>query len=192
MERICSVVKNTISFYLILNILIQAVPGEKYRKYVKVFGGFLMLVCLLGELPFLQKMVSADEFSKLTQQYVQKLNDYKGHTEKLENITLASTLSTMESEIKTRINKCKSIVGYSANAVKIEVCEDTESGRFGEIEKITVYMGEYVDKTVNISVNKIIVRQNKTNSENEKEVMLKNVIAEELGVEPDVVFVCLD
>ena len=50
-----------------------------------------------------------------------------------------------------------------------------------------LYMSENVERSVNISVNRIDVRQKVPQNQNEREIVLENVVAEELGVGPDVV-----
>ena len=67
----------------------------------------------------------------------------------------------------------------------ITVRESSES--FGEVRAIVLYMSENVERSVNISVNRIDVRQKVPQNQNEREIVLENVVAEELGVGPDVV-----
>lgn len=192
MQEICSVVKNMVACYLILNVLMQAVPGEKYRKYIRVFGNFLLLVCLIGQLPLLKKVVAEEEFSRITVQYEKMLSKEGKRSSQAALPVYSSTLSTMEEEIKTRINNIGCMDRYVVNAVNISVCEGSQGDGECRVDQIILFLSENVDKSVNISVNKIVVRQNDTKTENEKEILLKNVVAEELGVEPDVISVCLE
>lgn len=191
MAQISTMVKSLVSCYLILNILIQAVPGEKYRKYVKAFGGFLMIVTLLGQMPVLQKLVSQDTFSELVGQYAQSFEAASGQTEELGNLAYSSLVSAMEKEMEERLGNSDNFSGYNISAVKLSVCEDESSERYGEMEQITLFVSQSADEPARISVNRIEVGQNGVQNKNEKEMMLENVVAEELGVEPDMVSVRL-
>ena len=109
MQQISGMVKNFISCYLILNILIQAVPGEKYRKYVRTFGGFLMIISFLGQIPVLGRIVSQDSFGKLVQEYAKDFEEASKKTDYLGNLTVSSVLSTVQNEIKTKLNNSERV-----------------------------------------------------------------------------------
>ncbi len=187
MQQISGMVKNFISCYLILNILIQAVPGEKYRKYVRTFGGFLMIISFLGQIPVLGRIVSQDSFGKLVQEYAKDFEEASRKTDYLGNLTVSSVLSTVQNEIKTKLNNSERLSEYTIHTVKVSICEDESSESFGEVSAIVLYMSENVERSVNISVNRIDVRQKVPQNQNEREIVLENVVAEELGVGPDVV-----
>lgn len=187
MQEISGMVKNFISCYLILNILIQAVPGEKYRKYVRTFGGFLMIISFLGQIPVLGRIVSQDSFGKLVQEYAKDFEEASKKTDYLGNLTVSSVLSTVQNEIKTKLNNSERLSEYTIHTVKVSICEDESSESFGEVSAIVLYMSENVERSVNISVNRIDVRQKVPQNQNEREIVLENVVAEELGVGPDVV-----
>ncbi|NBH82883.1 hypothetical protein D7X88_09550 [bacterium C-53] len=187
MQQISGMVKNFISCYLILNILIQAVPGEKYRKYVRTFGGFLMIISFLGQIPVLGRIVSQDSFGKLVQEYAKDFEEASKKTDYLGNLTVSSVLSTVQNEIKTKLNNSERLSEYTIHTVKVSICEDESSESFGEVSAIVLYMSENVERSVNISVNRIDVRQKVPQNQNEREIVLENVVAEELGVGPDVV-----
>ncbi len=187
MQQISGMVKNFISCYLILNILIQAVPGEKYRKYVRTFGGFLMIISFLGQIPVLGRIVSQDSFGKLVQEYAKDFEEASKKTDYLGNLTVSSVLSTVQNEIKTKLNNSERLSEYTIHTVKVSICEDESSESFGEVRAIVLYMSENVERSVNISVNRIDVRQKVPQNQNEREIVLENVVAEELGVGPDVV-----
>lgn len=187
MQQISGMVKNFISCYLILNILIQAVPGEKYRKYVRTFGGFLMIISFLGQIPVLGRIVSQDSFGKLVQEYAKDFEESSKKTDYLGNLTVSSVLSTVQNEIKTKLNNSERLSEYTIHTVKVSICEDESSESFGEVSAIVLYMSENVERSVNISVNRIDVRQKVPQNQNEREIVLENVVAEELGVGPDVV-----
>lgn len=192
MQQISQMVKGIISCYLILNILIQAVPGEKYQKYVRAFGGFLMTVTLLGQLPVLEKLVSQEAFSELVSQYAKNFEDASGQTEQLGNLAYSGMISTMEEELRARIDKSGKLSGLHVRAVRVTVCEDTSDVNYGKIEKILLYAEEDTEKSVNISVDRIEIGQMDGEKKKEREIVLENVVAEELGVEPEMVSVHLE
>ena len=121
------------------------------------------------------------------QEYAKDFEEASKKTDYLGNLTVSSVLSTVQNEIKTKLNNSERLSEYTIHTVKVSICEDESSESFGEVSAIVLYMSENVERSVNISVNRIDVRQKVPQNQNEREIVLENVVAEELGVGPDVV-----
>ena len=61
MEYIYQWMKN-LSFYLVLlSVLLQMIPGEQYKKYVKFFAGMILIMMLLKPMAGLLGMTDSLE-----------------------------------------------------------------------------------------------------------------------------------
>jgi hypothetical protein len=159
MEFIYSIIKNIVACYLVLRILLEVIPGTKYRKYVKLFGSFLILLSLLQQVSIgLHNGIGLSLEQKIVE-YQEKLNQDTFDIESSQNIMHSTVLSTYEEEIKSKLNKDIFKDEMRVNAVKLGVCEDVNNNEYGEITYLEVYISKNVDKTANISVDKIIIRQ---------------------------------
>jgi hypothetical protein len=77
------------------------------------------------------------------------------------------------------------------NAVKLGVCEDVNNNEYGEITYLEVYISKNVDKTANISVNKIIIRQLTKDDGNLQAEEYRTAIAQLLNLSEDKITVYL-
>ncbi|MDD3413554.1 MAG: stage III sporulation protein AF [Lachnospiraceae bacterium] len=159
MEFIYNIIKNIVACYLVLRILLEVIPGTKYRKYVKLFGSFLILLSLLQQVSIgLHNDIGLNLEHQILE-YEKKLNQDTFDLESSQNIMHSTVLSTYEEEIKTQLNKELFGEEMMVNTVKLGVCEDVNDNEYGKISYLEVYISKNVDKTANISVNKIIIRQ---------------------------------
>ena len=50
MEAVYGWIRNIVCYLCLFNIFLQALPGENFKKYVRFFGGLLLIVMVLGPL----------------------------------------------------------------------------------------------------------------------------------------------
>ena len=131
-----------------------------------------MIISFLGQIPVLGRIVSQDSFGKLVQEYAKDFEEASKKTDYLGNLTVSSVLSTVQNEIKTKLNNSERLSEYTIHTVKVSICEDESSESFGEVSAIVLYMSENVERSVNISVNRIDVRQKVPQNQNEREIVL--------------------
>ncbi len=185
MSVIFQLIERLAACYLILRSLLEMVPNAEYRKYVKLFGGLLILATLLRE----GSVLLQDGKSFLTTELIE--SDAKKFNEGNEFVMLTSKsadnglLSTYEDKVKTELNKeiCKH--NYTVKSLKIRICDDVNSVDYGIISDVNVIVCGIVDKTANISVNTIIVRKKGVEIKNE----VKNIILERLNLPDGVVHI---
>lgn len=103
-------VKSIVGYLLIISVVMQMMPNQKYTQYIRLFSGFLLIVLILQ--PVL-KIRSADSFLE------QQISEFIQEQEKLE----------------TRIG----VLGESFREKSEQVKEDTQGNiDVKEIEKVRV------------------------------------------------------
>lgn len=159
MDFIYDLIKKIFASYLVLRIVLEIVPGQRYRKYVKLFGSFFLILAMLQSLtlgiPFI-KNLSID----------QKILDYQDQLDSsMQNLQSTGNsmdeviLSTMNEEVKRQFNNKNTESENEANADKIRESEDNRNIEYGSKQENSSVPNGNVDKSANISVQKIIVRQ---------------------------------
>lgn len=186
MNSIYQLVESMAAGYLILRSLMELVPSEEYKKYVKLFGSFLIIILVVEQIPFGLHNINEKRLENVLKIESQKLNEGVSKMQKYDKTAESKLLSTYEEEIKTRINNLIKEDKYAVKSLKISICEDVDSVDYGKISDVNVIVSKDVDKTANISVNKIIVRQ-KTNTPIKSGI--ENKISESLALPEEAITV---
>ena len=157
MDFIYDLIKKIFASYLVLRIVLEIVPGQRYRKYVKLFGSFFLILAMLQSLtlgiPFI-KNLSID----------QKILDYQDQLDSsMQNLQSTGNsmdeviLSTMNEEVKRQFNNKNTESENEANADKIRESEDNRNIEYGSKQENSSVPNGNVDKSANISVSHLIV-----------------------------------
>lgn len=83
-----------IAFFLVLaTVVIQIIPENSYRKYIRFFMGLLLIVMLSG--PILKIFGMQYQFSKFysSAEYKQKVKEMEEAAKYLENVSLEDVLN---------------------------------------------------------------------------------------------------
>lgn len=71
-----------IAFYMVIIVAVmQMVPGESYKKYIRFFAGMILILMLIG--PIL-KMIGMSEFQNI--EYQEEFEEIINATENMESI----------------------------------------------------------------------------------------------------------
>lgn len=171
-----------ICFVVITRMLLLVLPGKKYYMYMKLLIGFCIMILLIS---YMNQALSGLKFSENSEPFrgQNKLNEKEMKFDKYAKIGDSSILSTVEQEIKRKLNNQIITDKIMINSVEIEVCEDVESVNYDKIVEAVIEISTNVDKSVNIEVNNIIVGQKDKKSENSEQNDIKIKTAEMLGIE---------
>lgn len=158
-QTIYDMMKNLALFFILTQIILQMLPGSRYRQYVKLVLGIVILLYLLTPVTALlrgQPTFPVDEFFD---NYEKRLQNVSVKLSQLQEKQNNEILSTYNEEVKSEINKA--IVGeeLSVKALKIDICEDEQSEDFGQVQNISVLLDKNVDNSVDISVSPIRVEE---------------------------------
>ncbi len=181
-ESVTGLVELLIYMGLIMHIL----PGEQYRKYVKLLLGIVMIAFILdtgsGAGTYLKY-----QKKDITELYNQKLNFKNNVYEKTSESQYLWALSTLQNKINSTINNSDYGDEIAAECVEIKVCEDVNNVDYGKVTTIKIRLSKNVDKSGNIVVDHIIIGKQDEMSDDLKIEIIRGRLAEALGVNREVI-----
>lgn len=158
-QTIYDMMKNLALFFILTQIILQMLPGSRYRQYVKLVLGIVILLYLLTPVTALlrgQPTFPVDEFFDNYEKRLQNVSTMISEMQEKQNNEI---LSTYNEEVKSEINKLIEEEKMSVKALKIDICEDEQSEGFGQVQNISVLLDKNVDNSVDISVSPIRVEE---------------------------------
>lgn len=158
-QTIYDMMKNLALFFILTQIILQMLPGSRYRQYVKLVLGIVILLYLLTPVTALlrgQPTFPVDEFFDNYEKRLQNVSTMISEMQEKQNNKI---LSTYNEEVKSEINKVIEEEKMSVKALKIDICEDEQSEGFGQVQNISVLLDKNVDNSVDISVSPIRVEE---------------------------------
>lgn len=93
MEYFCEWIQNIAFFLVLVTVVIQIIPDNSYRKYIRFFMGLVLIVMLAG--PILKVFGMQQEFWEIYNgaEYKQKVKEIEETTKYLENISLEDVIN---------------------------------------------------------------------------------------------------
>lgn len=158
-QTIYDMMKNLALFFILTQIILQMLPGSRYRQYVKLVLGIVILLYLLTPVTALlhgQPTFPVDEFFDNYEKRLQNVSAMLSEMQEKQNNEI---LSTYNEEVKSEINKALEGEELSVKALEIDICEDEQSEGFGQVQSISVLLDKNVDNSVDISVSPIRVEE---------------------------------
>ena len=112
-EQIYQWVKN-IAFYLILiTAVMNVLPNNNYKKYVKLFTGMVLVLLVLSPITSLLKLNRTMYFTFLTSSFEQELNELDDQAETFEYAQKSRLFSGYEEEVAKEIGEVVEPVSYT-------------------------------------------------------------------------------
>ena len=182
MEYFTEIIKKVAVFYVIAYFLMNLVNNEKYKHYIKMFVGIVMIIMIASPIAGLFGMDV--KFEKLF-----SLNKAQGMSEDMEEeLKLAENgmKEAVLSEYYTLIEEDirEKLLTYDAYLVdcRITICTDEEREEFGKLTAISLDISNKQNKNIEI---KDIVIQDKGNSMNPVAIEIKKYISDVYKINTD-------
>lgn len=125
MQIIYAWIKNIVCFLCILNLILQILPG-KYRKYVRFFGGILLMVIVLNPVADLVQVSAGFESAWRTESLKGELGDLEMNMKGIEELRSETIGEAYKAEIKRQIEEIAKAYGFTAKETKITFDENEE------------------------------------------------------------------
>ena len=180
MENFYNFIKNIVLFLLLAKILEYLIPNGNMKKYFKLFSGIILIIIILtpiikynGVLERLNYNIIENEF-KINSNYSQ---DNKEFLEVHNKVTMKIYKEKITSHIKDILdNENISIINIS-----LEVDDDINSDKYGEIEVIDLIIKDEVAKkksdTNAVRIEKILIgKSNKKEVRTSENILLEKKI----------------
>lgn len=136
MKILKDLVLSIVTYYIVLSIVTSMVGKSSFKKYIDLFSGLVMIIIILN--PFI-RLFGAQDRLDLNLQKNQLYEITKAESEDIMSAELKQSDAVLQQYQDTIANQvCTVMKNYDlhANDVKVEIDEDLESDRFGEIKKI--------------------------------------------------------
>lgn len=170
-------IKN-IAFYMILiTAVINALPDNHFKKYIKFFTGMLLIILLISPISQLLTIESNLDFSFIQKSYEIELEEIQNEIGNLEYIQSNQLFSGYSSTILDQIEDIVTKEGLYLIDGEVKLVEDKESNSYGTIEKIDLYVSRNDGNENSIRIDKIEIT-GEENPDTIETLNIKNAIIE--------------
>lgn len=179
-------VKN-VAFYLIfITAIMNALPDNHFKKYVRLFTGMILVVVLISPISRLLQIEKDLDFSFITKSYELELEEVQKQIGNVENMQSEQLLSGYEETIKTKVDEIVREEGMNLSSIEIILNKDAESAEFGEMQKMELRISLTEEDEEKILIDKIRISEGKNGEEATLEsINIKNKIMEYYGIAPE-------
>lgn len=170
-------VKN-IAFYLILiTAVLNALPDNHFKKYIKFFTGMVLIILLISPISRLLNIESNLDFSFIQKSYEIELEEMQEEIGNLEYIQSNQLFSGYSATILQQIEDIVTNEGLYLIDGEVKLVEDKESNSYGTIEKIDLLVSKKEEDEKSIKIDKIKIT-GKDNPDTIETLNIKNRIME--------------
>lgn len=138
MEVLKELVKNIVTYYIILSVLMALIGKSSFKKYIEMFSGIVMIIIILNPLIHLFKAEGVLDLN------LQKNQLYEVTKAESEGITAAelkqsdAVLRQYQDTIAKQVCAVMNNYHYQAKDVQVTIDDSVDSKSFGEITNIEV------------------------------------------------------
>lgn len=135
---ICSVS----GYFLLMSMLDQMLPSKKYVKYMRLFGG--MVLILLVFRPLTSGLHVEDTIMRYYETIVfqNEANDLKQELLGVEQQRLLRIITMYEEAAKENVIRMAEVMGVEIRSCEVDICKDQDTEAFGKIQKVTLQVCE--------------------------------------------------
>lgn len=139
MEILKDLVRNILTYYIILSVLMAMIGKSSYKKYIEMFSGLVMIIIILNPLI---KLFGAQDALDMN---LQKNQLYEVAQAESDDIMVAelkqqdAVLKQYKDTIAKQIGTVMKNYDFSATEVEVTIDDDTDSETFGQVKTISVF-----------------------------------------------------
>lgn len=139
MEILKDLVRNILTYYIILSVLMAMIGKSSYKKYIEMFSGLVMIIIILNPLI---KLFGAQDALDMN---LQKNQLYEVTQAESDDIMVAelkqqdAVLKQYKDTIANQIDTVMKNYDFSATDVEVTIDDDTDSETFGQVKTISVF-----------------------------------------------------
>lgn len=170
---IYSWIKN-IAFYLILiTAIMNVLPGNSYKKYIRLFTGMLLIILVLGPINQLFNADTRIDATFLKNLYTNEILNSSSEIMNSQESSENSLFDQYEIQIETSIEDKIKESGYKYVKVEVIMQRDSESDNYGDITSVDVTVSDTENK---IYINEIEIDVSDDEIDSVEEINIKNQI----------------
>ncbi len=177
-----SFIRGLAVFFILLQVIIGILPGEKYGKYMRMMIGIFILSYITYFLRNWDVKKAFSDFEKITELYEEKLMEVEKDYEEYEIVQHRQVISTLEKKIEEELDTLAKEEGYCVNYINIELCLDKEDKNYGKIEKMKIFLAPDIETYINISIDEIVLDEEEKSSILQVEEKIMDYITREYEI----------
>ncbi len=177
-----SFIRGLAVFFILLQVIIGILPGEKYGKYMRMIIGIFILSYITYFLRNWDIQKDLTNFDKITNIYEEKLMEVEKDYEEYEAMQQKQVLSALENKVEEELENLAKEEGYCVNYINIELCLDKEDKNYGKIDKMKIFLAPDIEKYINISIDEIVLDEEEKSSISQVEEKIMNYITRQYKI----------
>lgn len=135
-------IRSVACYFLFMSVLEQLLPSRSYVKYIRLFGGMILILLvfhpLVGGLHIENKIARYyEEFS-----FQEQANDLKQEILGVETKQLSEIIRQYEAAVAQDIKEMAEENGMMVQSCEVKICREQESQAFGQVQKIALRVSE--------------------------------------------------
>lgn len=126
MEAVYIWIRNIVCYLCLFNIFLQALPGENFKKYVRFFGGLLLIVLVLGPLADIANLSESFEQAWKLGSLREQAEDMRITGQGIEELREDKINEAYRKELKRQVEDVVRAYGMEPEKVELEFSESAE------------------------------------------------------------------
>lgn len=139
-EWICSLA----AYFLLMSVLNQLLPSQKYGKYIRLFGGMILILLILS--PLSRGLHLEEKIARYYESFVfqYEAGDLKKQILGVEQLQLTEMIEQYENAIALDIRQMAGEEPVEVISCQVEICKEQENAQFGQVQSICLILGNGV------------------------------------------------
>lgn len=133
MEAFYSWIRNIVCYLCLFNIFLQILPSGSFKKYVRFFGGLLLMVLVIGPLADVTHLTAGFERAWNLESLREQAEDIRLTGEGMEELRSEKINEAYQAEMKRQVEEV--VRAYGLIPERTELTFSQEDGSFLTIEK---------------------------------------------------------
>lgn len=189
MDGLYAWIRSVACYFLFMSVLDQLLPNRKYVKYIRLFGGMILILLVFH--PLTGSLHIEDRIARYYEEFVfqNEANDLKKEILGVEQQQLSEMIRQYENAIALDIKMMAEDTGVAVKSCAVRICGDMEQEQFGKVEKIELQVSgkrsEERETRASRTVEKIVIGAQEENQELAQEAagssVIRQTVLEETG-----------
>lgn len=184
-------IRSVACYFLFMSVLDQLLPDRKYVKYIRLFGGMILILLVFH--PLTGSLHIEERISRYYEEFVfqHEADDLKQEILGMEQRQLAEMIRQYEQAIARDIKVMAEDTGMAVESCAVKLCGDMDQEQFGKVQKIELEVSggqeDEADESENEikKIDKIVIGQTERMEEPVQEAagssVVRQAVLEKIG-----------
>ena len=142
MDGLYTWIRSVVCYFLFMSVLDQLLPSRKYVKYIRLFGGMILILLVFH--PLTGGLHIEERIARYYEEFVfqEQTDDLKQEILGVEKQQLSEMIRQYEHAIAQDIQVMAEDAGVAVQSCAVEICRETDQEQFGQVQKIELQVSE--------------------------------------------------